>query len=384
MDREKASDTRLGGREAAVYLNLETSIRSVTFVATSQTLGGGELFTLRLAEALGSRCDVAIAGAPGTPIMADAYRRNIPQCELDLGKKLGRRTAIYNGARMIAARRRLQSFVDTHDSRDWIVFQYTWEKLLWDSRSKGARIAVIEHGPVPAPLLRFGATRRSLRATFLTCDALFAASEPAAADVERVSGRVPQPLRAGVDPLLISSARHAAAAIRASLGVSDTVPLLVYAGRIAENKGLFDLLAAASRNPNLHVLFIGEGPAEKALRANAEPLGSRAIIRHRVDDILPYLAAADATCLLTSDPGEGRPQLAVESVAVGTPVLGNAKSTAMTALVAEGIEGLHLVDVTNHAAVDAGVTYVLTMALRCASVPSWADTAVEFLSGLSR
>jgi glycosyltransferase involved in cell wall biosynthesis len=365
-------------------VNPRHGIRSVTFVVVSEILGGGELFTLRLAEGLMSRCDVGIVGVSGTPVMEEAARRGMRWEQLRLGRKLGRQTALHNAAMVLTARRRLRSFVDSRGPRDWVVFQYSWEKLLWDGRSRGTRIAVIEHGPPPAPLLRFGLTRRSLRTTFLACDALFAASEPAAIAVKRLSGRSPRPIRAGVDPALTAAAKQNAADVRADLNIADEVPLLIYAGRLAENKGIFDLLAAARRNPELHLLFLGDGPADKVLRAKAESLGPRVALLGRVDDILPFLAAADATSLLTSDPGEGRPQLAVESVAVGTPVLGSVASAAMAALVAEGLDGVHLIDTTNAAAVDEGIAHVLAMEPPCAKAASWADVANDFISELRR
>ncbi len=365
-------------------MNLKGDIQRVTFVVVSEILGGGELFTLRLAEGLGSRCDVGIAGVAGTPVMAEAARRGITQEYLRLGRKLSRQTALRNAAMMLTARRRLRSFVDTRGPRDWVVFQYSWEKLLWDGGSSDARIAVIEHGPLPAPVLRLGFARSSLRTTFLRCDALFAASEPASIEVKRLSGRSPRPIRAGVDLAMAAAARRSAARVRSDICVPGSVPLLVYAGRLTANKGIFELLAAAERNPELYLLFLGDGPAEKTLRARAKSLGPRIVLPGRVHDSLPLLAAADATCLLTSDPGEGRPQLAVESLAVGTPVLSNVASSAMAALIAEGFAGIHLVDAASPVAVDDGIAYVLAMERPTAEIASWAEVASDFLSELRR
>ena len=97
-----------------------------------------------------------------------------------------------------------------------------------------------------------------------------------------------------------------------------------------------------------------------------------------VDDPLPYLAAADATVLLTRSAGEGRPLLAVESSAVGTPVLGLAGSAALEHLAAEG--RAQLVPGTSPATVARGIEALLRKPRRPVCAPSWEQTAGRLLS----
>lgn len=358
-------------------------IASVTFITVSEILGGGELFTLRLAAALGSETDAGIAGVPGTPVVEEAARRGIRVQSLPLGRKLGRRTALRNAAGTPLARHRLHSFLEQLGREDWVIFQYSWEKLLWNGRSGGGRVAVIEHGPPPSGLMRLPPTRRSIQTTLRKCDALFAASVPAADATKRLSGRSPRLLLAGVYPAAIAAGRREASRVRTGLGIDADTPLVAFAGRLTANKGVFELLEAVARHPQLHLLLLGRGPAEQELGHRAQALAGRVRLLGRVDDVLPYLAAADATGLLTRDPGEGRPQLAVESLAVGTPVLGNARSPAMTALAAEGHAGLCLVDAADPAGVDAGLARVLRAERAPADFPSWNDQADELLSTLA-
>lgn len=365
----------------------DLGITSLTFVLVSDILGGGELFTLRLAERLADRYALTIAGTPESPAIAYANQCGLITEELCIGRKLGRRTALRNAAMAPAARSRLRKFIQRRGVTDWVVFQYTWEKILWQGSSgwSPAKIAVIEHGPLPSPLLGFRSIKRRLSATYCNCDALFAVSQPAAVSLRSLSERPSCPLRAGVDPELVNSAVCRAASVRSDLQIPNGAPLLVYAGRLARNKGIFDLVGAARRNAGLHVLFLGEGPDSDELSSDAESCGSRIIMLGRVADALPYLAAADATCLLTTDPGEGRPQLAVESVAVGTPVLASSTSSAMQALVAEKLaEGIHLVDPSHKGEIDAGIQQILATQAPPAMVRPWTQVADEFITELQR
>ena len=100
-------------------------------------------------------------------------------------------------------------------------------------------------------------------------------------------------------------------------------PTLVFAGRLVPQKSIDVALEAVRRNPDVRLLIAGEGPYHERLVRQARDLG--------VDGRAPFLGpqprrtvfellrAADAALLSSS--WENFPHMAVEALAVGTPVI---------------------------------------------------------------
>jgi glycosyltransferase involved in cell wall biosynthesis len=100
-------------------------------------------------------------------------------------------------------------------------------------------------------------------------------------------------------------------------------PTLVFAGRLVPQKSIDVALEAVRRNPDVKLLIAGEGPYHERLVRLANELG--------VDGRAPFLGpqprqtvfellrAADAALLSSS--WENFPHMAVEALAVGTPVI---------------------------------------------------------------
>jgi glycosyltransferase involved in cell wall biosynthesis len=100
-------------------------------------------------------------------------------------------------------------------------------------------------------------------------------------------------------------------------------PTLVFAGRLVPQKSIDVALEAVRRNPDIRLLIAGEGPYHDRLVRLANELG--------VDGRAPFLGpqprrtvfellrAADAALLSSS--WENFPHMAVEALAVGTPVI---------------------------------------------------------------
>jgi glycosyltransferase involved in cell wall biosynthesis len=115
-------------------------------------------------------------------------------------------------------------------------------------------------------------------------------------------------------------------AARAGLGVDAEAELVVYVGRLVQEKGLRELLDAATmlapQRPRLRLALIGDGPmrAELEGRLAADPslrvalpgaLGPQEVAR--------WMAAADLVTLPSYS--EGHPNVLVEALACGRPVV---------------------------------------------------------------
>lgn len=126
-------------------------------------------------------------------------------------------------------------------------------------------------------------------------------------------------LRNGVD--LDRFAPGDRAAIREQLDLAGSVWLTV--GHLVELKGVHIAIAALARVPDVVLLVAGDGPQGRELRGLVEQLGLGARVRflgaiphaklHR------YYNAADA--LIQASSREGMPNVVLESLACGTPVV---------------------------------------------------------------
>lgn len=129
----------------------------------------------------------------------------------------------------------------------------------------------------------------------------------------------PRVLRNGVDLELFHPGGRAEA--RAELGFEGRVVLSV--GNLIELKGHHLAIAALATVPGASLVIIGSGPEESRLRALATELGVAA--RVRFVGVVPqaelrrYYAAADLLVLASSR--EGWPNVLLEAMACGTPVV---------------------------------------------------------------
>jgi glycosyltransferase involved in cell wall biosynthesis len=129
-------------------------------------------------------------------------------------------------------------------------------------------------------------------------------------------------LRNGVDLDRFRPQAEAGAALREELGLADGAVLLSV-GSLIERKGHHITLRALLHLPEATLLIAGEGPLGEALRRQAEASGLGARVRllgpvpHA--DLPRYFSAADVSVLASSR--EGMPNVVLESLACGTPVV---------------------------------------------------------------
>jgi glycosyltransferase involved in cell wall biosynthesis len=111
------------------------------------------------------------------------------------------------------------------------------------------------------------------------------------------------------------------------LGIDEKSRFVGYVGRIAEDKGLLDLLSAFamiySRNDNLHLMMVGEGDFAMHLKGEAEKLGVRQKV-HLIgfrNNPWPIFSACDCY-VQASSRSEGVPQSVLQAMYAKTPVVG--------------------------------------------------------------
>jgi teichuronic acid biosynthesis glycosyltransferase TuaC len=112
---------------------------------------------------------------------------------------------------------------------------------------------------------------------------------------------------------------------RLSLGLPEAGKLLLYVGRLEEEKGAIDLLEAFARlapgRPDAQLVLVGGGKARGACEAVAARIGAqvRLVGPQPHDDVTRWLAACDALSLPSWN--EGTPNVIIEALASGRRVV---------------------------------------------------------------
>jgi glycosyltransferase involved in cell wall biosynthesis len=129
----------------------------------------------------------------------------------------------------------------------------------------------------------------------------------------------------GVDAAELASASRADLT---PLGIPTGARTLLFVGRLDPQKGPFLLLMSVKDllpiYPELHVLFVGDGPLREELRAWVQRAGleSRIHFAGRRNDVPSLLRAADLFVLPSA--WEGLPNVLLEAMAAGVPVIATA------------------------------------------------------------
>jgi glycosyltransferase involved in cell wall biosynthesis len=133
------------------------------------------------------------------------------------------------------------------------------------------------------------------------------------------------------------------AAVRAEFGFPAGSPMVLFAGRLAEQKRVDDLLKALDLlqhvQPDLRTLIAGDGPLRERLEEAAQAYrldGRVRFLGHR-DDVPRLLAAADMLVLPSSY--EGLPNVVLEAMRFRKPVVATA-APGTTEVVVDGETGL--------------------------------------------
>lgn len=179
--------------------------------------------------------------------------------------------------------------------------------------ARGTDVNLISRFFVPRQLIRWAANRAS--ASITVSNAL--SEVLSSIEVDRSKLTV---LRNGVDLQRFHPQPQAEA--RQNLGW-PTGPTLLSVGNLVENKGHDIAVKLLTQLPDFRLVIVGAGPERNALESLSAQLGvtERLIFAGRVaqENLLTYYSAADILILASSR--EGWPNVLLESMACGTPVV---------------------------------------------------------------
>lgn len=165
---------------------------------------------------------------------------------------------------------------------------------------------------------------RAEQLTWRLSDVIVAVSEGVARFLQRRG--VPE-TRIAIIPNSVDTAELERAPVvpRSELGIPDHVPLLLFVGRLHRQKGVDVLLRAFAgvlcRCPTAWLLIVGEGPERRQLGELAQELGVARQIRWsgKTANVWGIMKGADV--LVLPSRWEGMPNVVLEAMALGVPVV---------------------------------------------------------------
>jgi teichuronic acid biosynthesis glycosyltransferase TuaC len=196
----------------------------------------------------------------------------------------------------------------------------------------GAPVLVTLRGMLPI-LATFALRRPQIRWTLRRAARVIAVSAPLADDAVALAGLPAERVRVienGIDAELFRPVDRAAA--RRALGLPAAGPILVSVGTLTPRKGLHLVIEAlpalAARFPGICYVIVGGAGAEGAIEADLRALAARLGVAERVvfagprrrAELAAFYSAADLSVLASSH--EGSPNVVLEALACGTPVVG--------------------------------------------------------------
>ena len=188
-----------------------------------------------------------------------------------------------------------------------------WLNKPFTVTARGSDINLISQYPLPRKLIRW--TANQAQASITVSRALSEKLKEIGADNKKL-----MVLRNGVDIDRFHPIPQATA--RAEL-MWPNQPTLLSVGNLVENKGHHIAIELMVKMPNFRLVIVGDGPKREALKKIVQNLGlsERVTFTGRVtQSCLPtYYSAADILILASSR--EGWPNVILESMACGTPVI---------------------------------------------------------------
>lgn len=192
---------------------------------------------------------------------------------------------------------------------------------------RGVRIVVREANTVAsttAALPSWLPSRHLYRQLYATADAIVSPTRSIAGEIAALSPAAARCIHVVANPVDVDGLRG-----RAITPCREPGPglRLVAAGRLSRQKGFDRLIELLPVLPDgAHISVFGTGAEENALVLSAKRLGQsrRIAFRGFTDDLAAWIAGADA--FLLPSRWEGLPNVVLESLALGTPVIASPES----------------------------------------------------------
>ncbi len=306
-----------------------TSPKSLLLITTHLGGGGAERHLVRIANVLAHSFDLRIAVLRGGGSYLQFLTTDIPVDTI--GAKWSQRSTLLSSQFSIG---KLARLIDNHKIDCCVSFlepaSYAAGKAIARSDRKPAHLVSIQNNLSHA----LATYQRGTRRFFLSgiCDAIQQADgivaishgvgSGVAAAIPNCANRIRVIYNAAMDRAESTCEMEIVAADRGRFAAPRK--LLVACGRLTEQKGYGDLLAAvalAKQHVDLGLWILGEGPLRSALEQQVIELGlsDRVLFQGFVPDPRVYFAAADAFAL--SSWWEGFGNVIVEAMSVALPVI---------------------------------------------------------------
>jgi glycosyltransferase involved in cell wall biosynthesis len=167
-------------------------------------------------------------------------------------------------------------------------------------------------------------------------DALTAVSEHTAETARQKLGVDPTVIYNGVDTELFNP-DYDRPKLFDELGIDQETPVFLFVGSLEPRKRPLDVVEVADRVPEADFVFVGDGPLMETVQSAAAEKGWIHIVGRLPKSRLPAIYA-NATGLVFPSTKEGCPNVVLEAMASGIPVIGY-EATSMPELVRSGETG---------------------------------------------
>ncbi len=207
-------------------------------------------------------------------------------------------------------------------------------------RLLGKPVVITLHGKFPKPRNIFMRVyfRITTIGTIAFSDKVTFVDEEARKHYKVPSGEV---IENGIDTQIFLLDPEIRTKIRSKLGLSQNDIVLLYLGRLAANKGIYELLGAVSAartNKRLKLILVGSGEMEYILeRIKSLGLGDNVLLYGGTKDVKPYYCASDIFVLYSGF--EGLPMVLLEASSYGLAII-STRVGGIPNLITDGENGL--------------------------------------------